>query len=415
MLKDSRLNNQDYIDPSNYHVSEKDVDIFCRTASLLEKRGNINKALENYVSALKNCPYNNLDKAVVLRRFANTVVKGNASLEEKGAIAKIYLQKSIEIHEKKINSSTPENKIECLEYQRCLNSLCLIASDLRDGELLEKTAKKLLSLARQTKNYRFVFDALNYLYMVDFSLNKLQSAQERVDESIVIAKEHKIEYSTCYRHLAKINLLKGAPADEILTIFWSCYDGHKKLEPSENRTRLLIDDLKFLFVLRIYQFPDLNIYAVLSYIEKEAKQVEFSENETEILKKNLQKKSLSLERGVAIPLCHSFFSESKQLRPHFSISVLKNDAFFKEYEYTLKLFKEVHMDSKGGIEISDPQKTKRPRGRRHGKRRKESQAKQQEKQKKLMEEDRERRSRFNAVRNPALEGQEWSAVFSHQS
>lgn len=319
MLKGSRLDNSYSINPSNAHVPQKDIDLFCQTASILLKRGNIRYALKNYESALKKCGDDNLDKAFVLRRLASVIVNGN--IKDNAAIAKIYFQQSIQIHETKINSGNPENKIGCLEYQRCLNSLCSIAANLKDGSLLEETAKKLLIFARQTKNHRFEFDALDYLYMVAFSLNNLDSAQKKVDDSIAIAKEHKeIEYSTCYRHLAKIKLLKKDPAIEIINIFWICYDAHKKLAPSQNKTRLLTDDLTFLFILKVYQYS--NIKAVLFYINKQAKPL-LSEEETLILMENLRKKGNVLERGDAIPLCHSFFSESKQLRPHFSLPLKK--------------------------------------------------------------------------------------------
>lgn len=326
-----------------YHIPTKKVDAHCKLAAGFFAQREMSSATEAYELALGACaPGDSLDRAFVLRRLANTVIRSD-DIEESEEKALAYLLESIEIHETIIDSSNPKHQMGCLEYQRCLNSLCSIASNRKNGSLIKEFAGKLLILAQKTSNLHYEFDALDYLYMVEFSSGNLDSAKEKVERCIEVAKKINEEIKeknpqlsedklhtrmkskdTCYRHIAKIKLLQKAPPDDILISFWACYDGHKKLAKSKNKDRLLTDDLTLLFMIKAYEFSSKKekdpLVHALRVVGKEAK-IQFSKQGVQDLMKNLNKKKTDLEAGEALPLSHSFFFGSEELQPHFSIPI----------------------------------------------------------------------------------------------
>ncbi len=146
------------------------------------------------------------DRAFCLRKYASAIVR-DIDNPNRYNEAKKHLDQAISIFNIAIaNTKNPDHsEILEIEKQRTLNQLIKCAYELRDGPLLEKSAKELFDTTRGTRD-NFFIDACQALFHLAFAKQDYKNARAYLSEIEGVISKKDSKFLTHRRHVDKIML-----------------------------------------------------------------------------------------------------------------------------------------------------------------------------------------------------------------
>lgn len=297
-----------------YESSNPEIDNLCRLASNAFRDNQFAFSVKLYQKAQSLAEKTSFDEAFIVRRLGAVRAKHLRTAESHDEMLELskeaftLFQNALAIHKKRL-SETAYTPVETTEYERTLAYLCKASLDLKNGEALEEAALALYTSSSITKNIDYQFAACNYLYTIFFAQSKMNIAKKYTDEAMRLYDEHKLEDAACFRHASKIELLNGN-LEKAIALFWRAYDAHKNMCQGKNRDRVLLDDLKLLFLIRL-SAPKTRAWAQ-KYILIEARKSKLSFTAVGRLKKVLEL-TLTESKGDGVVLSHQLFQDQKPL------------------------------------------------------------------------------------------------------
>jgi len=258
-MRPSNMPNISFQSDEVYHVKDPQLKQYIIDATnafeLYRKDQNDFKSLtysiEKYQSAIDYAIQNSVrmtDTAYCYRKCATVLVRDQSvPIEERNQKAKEYFAIAINYYKKflqlldqdKVEFFPNFQKVIRLELQRSLAFQCHVALNLKDGKLLLESAVHLLSATNQLPNPQYRFDALTYIYIVQFVSRDFDKAKQTLQNILKYQQSNNLDSSTSLRQLAKFNLasfmLHGQSGEkkeffetQVQNIFWQVFDQHKQ-------------------------------------------------------------------------------------------------------------------------------------------------------------------------------------------
>lgn len=277
------------------------------------------------------------DQAYCLRKLATVIIRDESMNHDmRYGIAKLFLEQAEHKYEEFIQSSKNHGNLHLiyLEMQQTAALQCKVAKDLKDGDLLEKSATSLLKSLKSLPNLNYEIDGLISLYTVHFSRQELPKATEILNRLLECIATNPAPYITVFYLCAKANLFQlmlsnGSGLElffkeKVQDKFWKAFDQHKK-ERSEkilkhenyNRETLLLKkDLMFMLVMKLAQrMQGFNTIkdnhpneSVCDYIVRQIHDIFGKNNSNErYLHKSLYYFVKEIEKAGEVCLAHRFF------------------------------------------------------------------------------------------------------------
>lgn len=258
-----------------------------------------------YDSALSDAK--DLDRAVILRRYASSLWRIKPQRNEILQNAQAYVQESLAILKNTIGEQCENVNLNDLIIQALFDEI-RISLSLYDGEKALRSAEELLKFNLNTEMKLFAYRSLTTLY---FAKNNFAAAREYLDKAKQIIKEE----PTDLRHEAKLLLVESKmPLEESLKraeeLVWISYDKNKTGDNRFNNTKQVTEDIILLFSIRMMSVDSKSYFdpytTAISWINK----VQFATMKaSKSAKENLFKIALEMVQTNKRQLAHKYFTD----------------------------------------------------------------------------------------------------------